>query len=234
MSTRERPSGPRARVLYLHGLASSPRGRKVEALRRVFASEGIEIDAPDLNAPDFARLDFDAMTARAREASSARPPAAIAGSSLGALVALALAPGFPEVPLVLIAPALGFGRRWIEKLPPGDPLLFFHHGENREMPIHRRFFERMASLDVDRTPPAASVTIVMGREDESVERRDGRVVRPVVQVQAGVGRLAEHQRGAGGISQRGQARGLEQHPVRDRRLSRELLDLPAEVEKLGA
>ena len=73
-----------------------------------------------------------------------------------------------------------------------------------------------------------------GREDEGVERRDGRVVRLVVQVQAGVGRLAEHQRGAGGISQRGQARGLEQHPVRDRRLSRELLDLPAEVEKLGA
>ena len=41
-------------------------------------------------------------------------------------------------------------------------------------------------------------------------------------------------RGAGGISQRSQARGLEQHPVRDRRLSRELLDLPAKVEKLGA
>jgi len=168
MSSRERSSGSRTRVLYLHGFASSPRGRKVEALRSVFAPEGIEIDAPDLNAPDFARLDFDAMAARAREASSAGTPAAIAGSSLGALVALAVAPDFPAAPLVLIAPALGFGRRWVEKLPPGDPLLFFHHGENRELPIHRRFFERMASLDVDRTPPAAPVTIVMGREDESV------------------------------------------------------------------
>ncbi len=161
------PPVRRARVLYLHGFASSSRGRKVEALRRVFAPEGVEIDAPDLNVPDFARLDFDAMVGRAR-ATNPEPPDAIAGSSLGALVALAVARDFPAAPLVLIAPALGFGRRWIERLPAGDPLVFFHHGENREMPIHRRFFERMAALDVDRNPPTAAVTVVMGREDESV------------------------------------------------------------------
>ena len=162
------PAERRSRVLYLHGFASSPRGRKVEALEKRFAPESVEIAAPDLNAPDFARLDFDAMVSRAREAAEERAPGAIAGSSLGALVALALAPSFPGAPLVLVAPALGFGRRWTERLPPGDPLLFFHHGENREMPIHRRFFERMAAVDVDARPPAAEVTVVMGTRDESV------------------------------------------------------------------
>jgi len=164
----ERAPGKRRRVLYLHGFASSPRGRKVEALERIFAPEGIEIVAPDLNAPDFAHLDFDAMAGRAREAAAGRPPDAITGSSLGALVALAVAPAFPGVPLVLVAPALGFGRRWIEKLPEENPPRFFHHGENREMPVHRPFFKRMAVLDVDASPPEAPVTVVMGRRDESV------------------------------------------------------------------
>ncbi|HWC65162.1 MAG TPA: YqiA/YcfP family alpha/beta fold hydrolase [Thermoanaerobaculia bacterium] len=164
---RSGASGGR-RVLYLHGFASSPRGRKVAALRETLSPEGIEIVAPDLNVPDFARLDFDAMASRARAAAGTGAPDAIAGSSLGALVALAIAADFPRSPLVLIAPALGFGRRWIERLPPGDPLLFFHHGEEREMPIHRVFFERMAGLDVDASPPPAPVTVVMGRRDESV------------------------------------------------------------------
>jgi hypothetical protein len=156
------------RILYLHGFASSPEGRKVEALRRMLGPEGVEISAPDLNVPDFARLDFDAMVARARSEGTAAPPDAIAGSSLGALVALALAPAFPRTPLVLVAPALGFGRRWIEKLPAGDPISFFHYAENRERSIHRRFFERMATLGVDRHPPGARVAVVMGTRDESV------------------------------------------------------------------
>ena len=101
-------------VLYLHGFASSPRGRKVEALEKIFAPEGVAIDAPDLNTPSFARLDFDAMVERARESARDRPPDAVAGSSLGALVALALSRHLPAVPLVLIAPDLGFGRRWVE------------------------------------------------------------------------------------------------------------------------
>ncbi len=90
------------------------------------------------------------------------------GSSLGALVALEVARRGVSAPLVLVAPALGFGRRWTEKLPEGDPIPFFHYGEERELPIHRAFFERMARLDVDRDPPPVPVTILMGRKDESV------------------------------------------------------------------
>ena len=154
-------------VLYLHGFASSPRGRKVEALETLFRPEGIVLEAPDLNVPSFSTLDFDAMLERARARARECRPGVIAGSSLGALVALALSRGNPGPPLVLIAPAIGFGPRWTEKLPAGDPLSFFHHGENRECPIHRRFFEEMALRKEDE-PPAVPVTVLMGDRDESV------------------------------------------------------------------
>jgi predicted esterase YcpF (UPF0227 family) len=156
------------RVLYLHGFASSPRGRKVEALSPLFAPERIEIEAPDLNIPSFERLDFEAMVAAAMSAAAGARIDVLAGSSLGALVALEASRRGVSAPLVLIAPALGFGRRWVEKLPAGDPVFFFHHGENAKRPIHRAFFEQMSRRPTDREPPPASVAVLMGRHDESV------------------------------------------------------------------
>jgi hypothetical protein len=155
-------------VLYLHGFASSPRGQKIGLLRKALEPHGYRIVAPDLNRPSFAALDFDSIVAEAVEAAVPARPDVVVGSSLGALVALAAARRGVTAPLVLVAPALGFGSRWIEKLAPGDPLRFFHHGEGRELPIHRRFFESMALVDVDREPPAQRVVVVMGEQDESV------------------------------------------------------------------
>lgn len=156
------------KILYLHGFASSPAGRKVSALRDLLAGRELEIVAPDLNIPSFRRLDFDAMARLAQWEAKRHDPAVIVGSSLGALAALEVSRRGARAPLVLIAPAVGFGERWIEKLAPGDPLLFFHHAEGRELPIHRRFFEQLAALEVDREPPAVPVAVVMGARDESV------------------------------------------------------------------
>src|SRR5439155_18026732 len=97
----------------------------------------------------------------------------------------------PAPPLVLIAPALGFGSRWLEKLPPGDSLQFFHHGEGKDLVIHRRFFEVMAGTEADRDPPGMPVTILMGRRDESVPFD---VVRGVWTRWQDSGRLAEGSR----------------------------------------
>ncbi len=155
-------------ILYLHGFASSPSGRKIALLREALPADEFRVVAPDLNRPSFEELDFKAIAAAAVAASQADEPSVVVGSSLGALVALEACRAGVRAPLVLIAPALGFGKRWTEKLAPGDPLLLFHHGENRELPIHRRFFEQMATIQVDRDPPPQRVTIFMGARDESV------------------------------------------------------------------
>ncbi|MGH9368759.1 MAG: YqiA/YcfP family alpha/beta fold hydrolase [Thermoanaerobaculia bacterium] len=155
-------------ILYLHGFASSPQGRKVTALRELLAPRGLRVVAPDLNIPSFERLDFKAMTKLSFWEVKRHLPAVVVGSSLGAMVALAVSRIALRAPLVLIAPALGFGSRWLEKLPPGDPVRFFHHGAGQEMAVHRRFFEEMSRVDADRDPPEVAVVLMMGRRDESV------------------------------------------------------------------
>lgn len=155
-------------VTYLHGFASSPHGRKIAQLRERLEPRGFRIMAPDLNIPSFERLDFKAMTRLSVWEVRRRMPAVVVGSSLGALVGLAVARIALHAPLVLVAPALGFGKRWIENLPPGDLVPVFHHGEGRELAVHRRFFEEMARVDVDREPPGVPVVVLMGRQDESV------------------------------------------------------------------
>lgn len=156
------------KVLYLHGFASSPTGRKIAALRSLLATRGAEVVAPDLNVPSFLDLDFEAMVRVAIAESERHPPAVLVGSSLGALTAIEASRRGVRAPLLLIAPAIGFGKRWVEKLPAGDPLTFFHHSEGRELPIHRRFFERLAVIENDGDPPGVPVVIVMGTRDESV------------------------------------------------------------------
>jgi pimeloyl-ACP methyl ester carboxylesterase len=161
------PSPPA--ILYLHGLASSPRGRKRAVLEDRFAPEGFQVVAPDLNVPSFRRLNFLEMVEVARAAHDRAEPRVIVGSSLGALVALSLAESLPSSPpLVLVAPALGFHERWKEKLPEADEFELFHHGAERPLPIHRRFFEEMALVRVDDAPPEVPVSVVMGTDDETV------------------------------------------------------------------
>jgi hypothetical protein len=154
--------------VYLHGFASSPRGRKVAALRERLGPEGFEVLAPDLNVPTFETLSFDAMAEVATQEIERTRAAVVVGSSLGALVALEAARRSGGTPLVLIAPALGFGKRWVEKLAQGDPVRIFHFDKEQELPVHRRFFEEMADASVDRNPPESIVTVIMGTQDESV------------------------------------------------------------------
>lgn len=157
-------------LLYLHGLASSPKGRKRAILEQRLGPEGFTIVAPDLNVPWFRELSFEEMVAEASAACSEAKPEIVVGSSLGALVALALAGpiGAGGPPLVLIAPALAVGASWAEKLPEAPSLEISHHGEGQFLEIHREFFEEMAGVTVDEEPPPVPVSIVMGTADESV------------------------------------------------------------------
>ncbi len=155
-------------VLYFHGFASSPGSAKITALRPLLAPHDIELNAPDLNVPSFERRGFDAVVEHAVATARATPPRAMVGSSLGALVALATAQRGIDVPLVLIAPALGVARRWQTKIPDGDPVTTFNYARNADAPIHRAFFEQMTRLHVDDEPPPSRVTVIMGRKDETV------------------------------------------------------------------
>ena len=154
-------------VLYFHGFASSPASAKITALRPLLEPHGIELNTPDLNVPSFERLDFEAMVAHALDEARRTPPRAVVGSSLGALIALAVG-RVVDVPLVLIAPALGVADRWKTRIPDGDPIVVFNYARNADVPIHRAFFEQMATLHVDDEPPRSRVTAIMGREDETV------------------------------------------------------------------
>lgn len=155
-------------VLYFHGFASSPASAKITSLRPLLEPHGIVLDTPDLNVPSFAELDWNAMVVLALEHAHANPPALLTGSSLGALLALEVARRGVEVPLVLVAPAIGVGARWKERLPDGDPVTVWNHALNANAPIHRAFFDQMNDVDADAQPPRTRVIVFMGRRDETV------------------------------------------------------------------
>jgi predicted esterase YcpF (UPF0227 family) len=155
-------------VLYFHGFASSPGSAKITALRPLLEPHAIELITPDLNVPSFEELDFEAVIEHAAEVGRATPPLALVGSSLGALVALAVSHRGLALPMVLIAPALGVARRWSERVPEGEEVEVFNYAREGTVAIHRRFFDQMAVLDVDLIPPPSRVTAIMGREDETV------------------------------------------------------------------
>ena len=154
-------------ILYFHGFASSPHSQKVTRLRELL--HDFELDTPDLNVPSFEALDFEAMAALGVARARATPPDVIVGSSLGSMVALAVARRVETPsPMVLIAPPLGMTAHWLSRLPAGDPISVFNYARNGNAPIHRAFFEQMARVDVDREPPAQRVTVIIGRNDETV------------------------------------------------------------------
>ncbi|HEX9983378.1 MAG TPA: YqiA/YcfP family alpha/beta fold hydrolase [Thermoanaerobaculia bacterium] len=155
------------RVLYFHGFASSPASAKIVALRPLLEPD-IELHTPDLNRPDFEHLDFEQIVAHVLEEGRRIEPRVIVGSSLGAIVALEVVRRGLVAPLVLIAPAIGIGHRWMTKLPDGDPVRVFNHARGEDAWIHRAFFEQLEKLDCDAEPPASRVTVIMGRADETV------------------------------------------------------------------
>ena len=159
---------PRSHVLYFHGFASSPASAKITTLRPLLEPRGVVLETPDLNVPSFEQLDWSAMVGVALRHARENPPAVLAGSSLGALLALEVARRGVEVPLVLIAPAIGVGARWQTRLAEGDPVMVWNHAVNANAPIHRAFFDQMNDVDADAQPPRSRVTVFMGRRDETV------------------------------------------------------------------
>ena len=105
-----------ARVLYLHGFASSPASRKAQLFRGRFAEAGLDLEIPDLEEGSFRNLTMSGQL-RVIERRASGEPVHLIGSSMGGYLAALYAARHPETQrLVLMAPAFGFARRWAASL----------------------------------------------------------------------------------------------------------------------
>jgi hypothetical protein len=139
---------PSARILYLHGFASSPQSQKARYFQSRFAELGQTLEIPDL-APDFESLTITGQLAVVERLASGRPVSLI-GSSMGGYLAALYAARHPETDrLVLLAPAFGFARRWSESLPPVELADWrrtgarevYHYGDRRPRALRYALLE---------------------------------------------------------------------------------------------
>lgn len=168
------------RLIYLHGLASSPRSAKARFLAGRAQAAGLTLQCPDLNTGGFSRLTFARMLDQTRTLIRTQPgPVLLLGSSLGGLVATWCAQGDCQVKgLLLLAPAFEFLQSWLPRLPvaqrtsweQGEPLWIHHHGENKRLPLGPLFLQDMARFSGTHTLVRPLPTrIVHGRQDDVID-----------------------------------------------------------------
>ena len=163
-------------LIYLHGFASGPQGAKGRHCQAWAAARNIGFHAPDLNLPDFEHLTVTAQVeaVEALIASLGEPPVVV-GSSMGGLVAAAVAVrGAAMARMILLAPAFGFarrrlaGRRWAGYRKRGT-MPTFHHAEGAWRTLGPSLLPDLPLWqDDDQWQVAVPVTILHGRQDATV------------------------------------------------------------------
>lgn len=163
-------------LVYLHGFASGPRGSKGEHCRLWAAARDIPFHAPDLNLPSFEALTVSAQVEAVEALLRTLPePPVVVGSSLGGLVAAAVAHrGAALAGLILLAPAFGFasrrleGPRWAGYRRRGS-IPIFHHARNAWTRLGPELLADLpAWADDSRWRVEAPLAILHGTRDESV------------------------------------------------------------------
>jgi pimeloyl-ACP methyl ester carboxylesterase len=174
-----------ARVLYLHGFASSARSTKAAYFEQWFASLRVPFRCPDFNEPDFKSLTMTRMlrqleTELTSDGSSASP-ATLIGSSLGGTLAILAAARFADRVdrVVLFAPAVMFAKPGHHLLPPQrieewrrtGTLQFFHYAYGEERPLDFAFYEDSLRHDALEAAFAQPTLAFQGVRDASVDYR---------------------------------------------------------------
>jgi hypothetical protein len=164
-----------SRILYLHGFASGPGSHKAQLFRRRFGERGLAFEIPDLAAGDFEHLTISGQLA-VIETAARGEAVCLMGSSLGGYLAALYAARHPEVArLVLMAPAFGFGRRFLDSLAPAQAERWretgwrtvLNYAEGREERLWWRLIED--ALQFEEFPPAPQPTLLFhGRQDAQV------------------------------------------------------------------
>ncbi|HTV00336.1 MAG TPA: YqiA/YcfP family alpha/beta fold hydrolase [Luteitalea sp.] len=174
------------RAIYLHGFASSARSTKAQFFAERFAEVGVPLVAPDLNAPDFGTLTTTRMIDEVGTvlAQGAPGPVVLMGSSLGAFVAwhasARLSPVMPQHPiaaLVLLAPALTFGRNRDEDFGPGGvdewertgTREVFHYGDNAPRQLHYEFYRDAMTYPSSPSQNSQPTLVFQGLQDTVVK-----------------------------------------------------------------
>jgi hypothetical protein len=170
-------------LFYLHGFASSAASTKAAFLADRLAPLGLPLHVPDFNEPAFETLTTSRMIQQVHTAVRALPdaPVVLIGSSLGAFVAWhaaaqAQAVGRPVHGLVLLAPALDFGRRRMTGLTDLDiegwrtdgSREFFHYGYGGPRRVHYALYEDAQQYDSETARVDAPTLVLMGQRDEVV------------------------------------------------------------------
>lgn len=168
-------------VFYLHGFASSARSSKAAFFAARLARNGIDLQTPDFNEPDFSTLTITRMIGQVCDTIDrlADGPVALVGSSLGAFVAVqaALQRANRIQRMVLLAPALDFGgnrmrslgEAGLEEWRRSDRLDVFHYGYGRVMPVRYALYADARRYDCMNATPAMPVQIFQGRNDATVD-----------------------------------------------------------------
>ncbi len=164
-----------SRVIYLHGFASGPGSQKAQLFLRRFAERGVPLEVPDLAAGDFEHLTVSGQLA-VIESVARGEAVSLMGSSLGGYLAALYAARHPEVArLVLMAPAFGFGRRFLESIAPAEAERWretgsravFNYAARREERLWWRLIED--ALQFEEFPPAPQPALLFhGRQDAQV------------------------------------------------------------------
>ena len=166
------------RVLYLHGFASSAASTKAGFFADRLRTQGITVETPDFNEPDFSTLTVTRMVDQVTaivDGSSAS--VALIGSSMGAFVAIQVALRRAVERLVLLAPALEFAKGTDLKL--GDRSLpewertgvtnVFHYGYGRIVPVHYALYSDACGYDCVDAQLSMPIQVFQGRHDTIVD-----------------------------------------------------------------
>jgi pimeloyl-ACP methyl ester carboxylesterase len=165
-----------APIVYLHGFSSSPGGNKGTFTRRWAEARGISFHAPDLNLPTFETLTLTAQVEAVETLLGSLPaPPVLVGSSLGGLIATAVAQrGARLRSMILLAPAIHFAKRrltspaWAGYRERGE-LEVFHFGEGRLLRLGAELLWDLPNwLNDDQWRIAVPTVILHGRVDEAV------------------------------------------------------------------
>ena len=169
-------------VFYLHGFASSAASSKAAWFGQKLRAHGITLQTPDFNEPDFSTLTVTRMVEQTASAIDALPegPVVLIGSSMGALVAVqAAALNRPRAVdrLVLLAPALDFGRRrdfalgdrTHEEWRTTGHTNVFHYGYGRMLPVHYELYADACGYECENLRLDLPVQIFQGRNDIVVD-----------------------------------------------------------------